>query len=152
MLHFFDFGEISGEHKNFGGVEPSRLSFHCLVENAVVLDGGFPAHPTDHAYGFHAYGFPMNCSEIKYSGRCRLRRKAKPAERSVRCEGEDAKQRKEEQLLRPPGKCATEGRKGSNVETQHAASLRCYALQLGAGSCLRWLVPRRLCFSCLFWQ
>ena len=46
-------GEFHGIQYALGRVQPAKLFLDCLVEDAVILEGRFPAHAADEANGFH---------------------------------------------------------------------------------------------------
>jgi len=47
MLQHFYVGEVNGIHDAFGRMKPAEFRFDGFVDDAVILDGGLPAHTAD---------------------------------------------------------------------------------------------------------
>ena len=58
VLEFFDLFEVDAVQGDAGGVQTPQSEFHLFVDQAVVLDGGFPAHAAEEADNLHAV-FPQ---------------------------------------------------------------------------------------------
>ena len=48
-----DLGEVGGPQQQRGRVQAAEAGAGLLVRQPVVLDGGFPAHPTEQAEDLH---------------------------------------------------------------------------------------------------
>jgi hypothetical protein len=42
-------------------MKAAKSGFGKFIDDAIVLNGGFPAHPPDHADGFHTTSRYKNC-------------------------------------------------------------------------------------------
>jgi hypothetical protein len=55
VLHRFDLGEVHRVKDALGRMQAPELRSHRFVDDLIIGDGGFPAHPSQQSNGFHGF-------------------------------------------------------------------------------------------------
>jgi hypothetical protein len=67
LLKNLDLGKIDRDHHAFSRMQAAKPRFGQLVNHAVILDRGFPAHPANQTDRFHQYSYAAGCRVSPYN-------------------------------------------------------------------------------------